>query len=538
MASRCRMLRDLIEKPELGFLMEAHNGLSAKIAEEAGFDAIWASGLSMSAALGVRDNNEATWTQLLEVLEFMADATSIPILVDGDTGFGDFNTMRRVVRKLESRGVAGVCIEDKLFPKTNSFIRGESQPLADIDEFAGKIRAGQDAKTDEDFVIVARVEAFIAGWGLSEALRRAEAYHEAGADAILMHSSRSEPDEVLSFARQWDNRCPVILVPTKYYTTPTDVFRQHNIAAVIWANHLMRTCITAMRQTAKSIFDQQNLIEVEDRVCSVKEVFALQGADELLDAERMYLPGKEDSVQAIVLAFTRGEEMGTLTADRPKAMVPVGGKPILHSIVETFRRAGIKRVGVAVGYRGDSVHADGIEKLPCQSDGRRDDVLALRDCRDALSGETLICYGDVLFRKFIASSLADCNADFAIMVDTAWRQSRNRDRLADYVVCDRDPASVGFYETIRLCEVTEDADADGVVGEWMGFLRLSKTGSEICRKLIDDWLAEDPSPKDADMAALLNRLVAAGHEIKVLTTAGHWIDCDSIADAVEGGEFA
>ena len=98
--------------------MEAHNGLSARIVEQSGFKGIWASGLSMSAALGIRDNNEASWTQLLETVEFMSDSTSIPILLDGDTGYGTFNNFRRLVRKLEQRDIAGVCIEDKLFPKT------------------------------------------------------------------------------------------------------------------------------------------------------------------------------------------------------------------------------------------------------------------------------------------------------------------------------------------------------------------------------------------------------------------------------------
>ena len=136
--TRFAALRHELLSPTLSFLMEAHNGLSAKIVEEAGFAGIWASGLSISAALGVRDNNEASWTQVLEILEFMADATSLPILVDGDTGYGNFNNVRRLVRKLCQRGIAGVCIEDKLFPKTNSFI-GEAQPLADIDEFCGRI---------------------------------------------------------------------------------------------------------------------------------------------------------------------------------------------------------------------------------------------------------------------------------------------------------------------------------------------------------------------------------------------------------------
>src|SRR5688500_19649588 len=162
---KTRQFRAMLNSPELEFLMEAHNGLSARIVEEAGFKGIWASGLSISAAMGVRDNNEASWTQVLETVEFMSDAVAIPILLDGDTGFGNFNNVRRLVRKLEQRGVAALCIEDKLFPKTNSFIDGDKQQLADVDEFCSRIKAGKDAQGDDDFAIITRVEAFIAGWG-------------------------------------------------------------------------------------------------------------------------------------------------------------------------------------------------------------------------------------------------------------------------------------------------------------------------------------------------------------------------------------
>ena len=127
----------MLYSEELEFLMEAHNGISSRVAEEAGFNGIWGSGLALSAQFGVRDNNEASWTQIVDMVEFMSDVTSIPILLDGDTGYGNFNNMRRLVRKLEQRGVAGVCIEDKLFPKTNSFIEGR-QDLASIEEFSGK----------------------------------------------------------------------------------------------------------------------------------------------------------------------------------------------------------------------------------------------------------------------------------------------------------------------------------------------------------------------------------------------------------------
>jgi phosphoenolpyruvate phosphomutase len=240
--------------------------------------------------LGVRDSNEASWTQVLEVLEFMSDNTNIPILLDADTGYGNFNNARRLVKKLEQRGVAGACIEDKLFPKTNSLLDDRKQPLADVSEFSMKIKAMKDTQRDPDFCVVARVEAFIAGWGLEEALKRANAYADAGADAILMHSKKSDPSDIEAFMKAWNNRAPVIIVPTKYYKTPTKVFQDLGISMVIWANHNLRASISAMQQTSKQIFDDNSLINIENRVASVKEVFRLQNDKELSKAEEKYLP--------------------------------------------------------------------------------------------------------------------------------------------------------------------------------------------------------------------------------------------------------
>ncbi len=282
--------KQLLQSPTLEFLMEAHNGLSAKIVQETGFKGIWGSGLAISAALGVRDNNEASWTQVLEVVEFMSDATAVPLLLDADTGYGNFNNVRRLVRKLEQRGVAAMCLEDKLFPKTNSFIRGEEQPLAQVEEFAGKIKAAKDTQQDPDFCVVARVEALIAGWGMEEALRRAEAYHRAGADAILMHSKQSTPDEILEFMGLWKNTAPVVIVPTMYYSTPVSAFEAAGVSVVIWANHLVRASITAMQTTAARIYQDRSLMGVEKEIASVKEIFRIQGEEEMSQAEAKYLP--------------------------------------------------------------------------------------------------------------------------------------------------------------------------------------------------------------------------------------------------------
>jgi phosphoenolpyruvate phosphomutase len=287
---RTSRLKALLNSGKLEFLLEAHNGLSARIVEEAGFKGIWASGLTISAALGVRDSNEASWTQVLEVVEFMSDASNIPILLDGDTGYGNFNNVRRLIRKLEQRRVAGVCIEDKLFPKTNSFINGEHQPLAQIEEFVGKIKAAKDSQHDSNFCLVARIEALIAGWGMAEALKRARAYHDAGADALLVHSKLSQPTEILEFMGHWGDTCPVLIVPTMYYRTPVQQFAEAGVSVAIWANHLMRGSIRTMQSIAREVYETQSVLPVEERIVPVKEVFRLQRTEELSAAELLYLP--------------------------------------------------------------------------------------------------------------------------------------------------------------------------------------------------------------------------------------------------------
>ena len=151
--SKSAKLRALLESSELEFIMEAHNGISAQIVEQAGFKGIWGSGLAMSAQYAVRDSNEISWTQIVDMLEFMSDATDIPILLDGDTGYGNFNNMRRLVKKLEQRGIAGVCIEDKLFPKTNSFIDGERHWLM-LMNFVARSKPAKTVKMIQIFALL------------------------------------------------------------------------------------------------------------------------------------------------------------------------------------------------------------------------------------------------------------------------------------------------------------------------------------------------------------------------------------------------
>lgn len=528
-------LRNMLRGDGLHFLMEAHNGLSAKIAEEAGFEGIWGSGLSISAALGVRDNNEASWTQVLEVVEFMADATRVPILLDGDTGYGNFNSARRLVTKLEQRGVAGVCIEDKLFPKTNSFIRGTAQPLADMHEFAGKIRAMKEAQRDEDFVVVARVEALIAGHGMAAALERGECYRQAGADAVLIHSSKKNAAEILEFKKEWGDRLPLVIVPTKYYTTPTEVFREAGFKIVIWANHLMRSALATMQETAKQIFQDQSLINVEEKVAPLAEVFRLQGEPELEKAEKAYLPRGGAVARGIVLAAGRGDELGELTKDRPKCMLPVSGKPILGHILDAYRSANVRDLVVVRGFAKNAVNLTGATYVDNDAFASTGELASLACAKAHLDGPCLVSYGDVLFKKHVLDELFDAEGDFVVAVDSLAAAAGDKPRRADWAVCSEPHSRKTLLGDVTLKDMTSSPDAAGITGEWTGLLKLSAAGS----KVVTDVLAKLPEAELAKLSIpdLLRRLVKDGHAVKVVYSRGGWLDVDTVTDLVRGSAF-
>jgi phosphoenolpyruvate phosphomutase len=533
--------RDLLHSAELEFICEAHNGLSAKICEEAGFRGLWASGLCLSAQFGVRDSNEASWTQVLEMLEFMADATSIPILLDGDTGYGNFNNMRRLVMKLEQRDISAVCIEDKLFPKTNSFINSRAQPLADMDEFCGKIKAAKDAQRDDEFAVIARVEALIAGWGQREALKRAAAYRAAGADGILIHSAKSTADEILEFKREWGDRGPVVIVPTKYYSTPTDIFRDSGFSIVIWANHILRAAVSTMQATAKELVENEHLLDIEHRVATVSEVFRLQGADELSDAEQRYLPQRSSKTRAIVLAASRGKELGELTESIPKAMVKIGNRPLLEQILRSYSQSGVTAVSVVRGYRKETVNVRGIDYIDNDEYETTGELYSLALALESLSGDSddlVVSYGDVIFRRYILDALLETKDELVIAVDASWQDSVNRERDADYVNCSMPNSRQAFYKSVRLHRMGENLDPVTIHGEWIGMLKVSRDAvpriREVTKAIMD---RPDGSGRSAKMLDLLNELVARGERIRVLYTTGHWLDVDSVQDVIAASSF-
>lgn len=533
-------LRHLLYRQELSVLMEAHNGLSAKIVAQAGFAGVWASSLTVSAALGVRDSNEASWTQVLEVLEFMSDATDVPILMDGDTGYGNFNNVRRLVTKLCQRGIAGVCLEDKVFPKTNSLIGG-NQELVSIGEFCGKIKAAKDSQRDSDFCVVARIEALIAGLGMDEAWKRARAYQEAGADAILLHSRRTDAREIFRFMEGWDGACPVVIVPTTYYRTPISAYRKAGISTLIWANHTLRASIAAMRRACDEIHRHSTPAGVIPEMAPIKDIFDLVGNRELAEAEKQYLAPEVMKGSAVILAASRGSHLGELTQDQPKCMIDVRGEPILRHLINTFQKCGVSNVGVVCGYRPDRVDASPCSVFINSDYGKNGEVASLACARTMLDGPCLISYGDILFRRFILEAIQSVKGDIVLAVDGLAAAADYRDgaRARDFVQASR-PFGGDYLqeqEPAQLRTIGNQLEPDQVSGEWMGLVALSAKGSRAVDAQLD-CMEKDGSLGQASMLDLFHAMIQKGQKIDVVYFAGNWMDVDDMADLAQARNFA
>jgi phosphoenolpyruvate phosphomutase len=285
-----KLLRDGMATRGLLHIMATHSPLSARLAEEAGFDGLWASGFELSALYGLPDMSLVTMTQHLEMLRCITGRSSLPVIADIDTGFGNALNVIHAIREYERAGAAAVVIEDKTFPKVTSLVAAGRQELARPEEFQGKIAAAIDARRDPDFLVIARTEALIAGLGQDEALKRAAAYEEAGADMILIHSKSKTPDEVESFVRAWDGKAPVVIVPTAYpEMNATRIRALGKIGMVIYGNHAIRAAVTAMQDVFAAIRADEGIHAVQGRIVPVEEIFRLQGMDEAKAQEKRFL---------------------------------------------------------------------------------------------------------------------------------------------------------------------------------------------------------------------------------------------------------
>ncbi len=284
---RRKRLRKLIKLCPIVKTLEVHSGLTGLIAEKTvafhdgeidQFDAMWLSSLCDSTAKGKPDIELVDMSSRLRTVDDILEVTTKPIILDGDTG-GLIEHFTYNVRTLERMGISAVIIEDKTGLKKNSLFGTEVKQTQDsIESFCEKIRAGKRAQREEDFMIIARIESLILDKGMDDALSRAAAYVEAGADGIMIHSRKKEADEIFEFCnkfRKTDKETPLVAVPTSYNAVTEEELCQHGVNIVIYANQLTRSAFPAMQKTAADILTYHRAKEVDERLMPIKDIITL-----------------------------------------------------------------------------------------------------------------------------------------------------------------------------------------------------------------------------------------------------------------------
>ena len=525
--------------PRILLAAGAHDALSAKLAEEAGFDAIWASGFGISAVQAVPDANILTLTETLEAVRRICDAVRIPVVADCDNGYGNAINVIRTVLEFERAGAAGICIEDNDFPKRCSFYSGVRRELVQIAEHARKIEAATGARRSADFFVIARTEALIAGLGMEEALARAGAYAKAGADAVLIHSKAADFAELRAFAAAWDGKVPLVAVPTTYPTVAAAELEAAGFRLAIFANQALRSAIVAMRSTLGEIRRSGRAAGVEERIARLDEVYALVGVPELKANEERYLFAGEEAPRAVILAAGFEPQLMPLIQDRPKTMLDVKGQTILERQVAALGAFGVRDVTVVRGYKKEQVVVPGVRYVDNDRYRETGELHSLFSAAHALAGPCVVLYGDILFEPTILERLLRSTADVAVVVDRAFRDAQQAGIVPaggpfDLVVTETPANGRRFVAPeggSRVLRIGPDVPAAEAHGEFIGMALFSARGAERLRAVHAELEAERAEGLErASITQILQTLVDRGETVTAVDVHKGWMEVDSFED--------
>ena len=317
-----------------------------------------------------------------------------------------------------------------------------------------------------------------------------------------------------------------------------EVFRQHKISLVIWANHLIRTNIAAMQATARTLFESESLVDLEGRVATVSEIFRLQGADELLEAEKIYAKSARQDTSAIILAASRGQGMDELTRSRPKVMIPVAGKTVLRRHVDRFKVQGINNITVVGGYQSDAIDVQGASLVINDDWENSDELVSLTCALDSFAADTVLIYGDLVFRSYILNNLMDWDGELLVVVDSSPLDDVQGNKH-DLAYCSAPDDRAMYQQRVTLQQISSAGDWNGRKpdGRWIGMMRARGAGKTHLLEALEQLRAGDGFD-GMGMPDLINRLVLNGHAPQVQYISGHWMDINNLEDLQRAGDFA
>lgn len=565
--NKAAQLRKLLSEKSILKVMGAHNALGAKLIEAAGFDAVWSSGFEIATAHGVPDADFLSRAENLSIASIINAATKLPVICDCDTGYGTASHAMHLVKQYESAGLAAVVIEDKRFPKVNSFIPGR-QELAKIEEFVGKLEAMKAARSSEDGILIfARIEALIAGWGVEEAYRRAVAYKEAGADGLVIHSKSKKADEIFAFAQIWNKNykdtCPLIAIPTTYPGVTAEELAANGFKIAIYANQGIRASIRAMKKVMTQIVKDGTTQNIEQEISPMDEVFALQGMADFQENEKQF----GDKITAVIPAAADHKsqpELASLLENRPLCMVPIAGKSLLSRQLEILSSVGISDFRVVTGYQKEIIESAYSKTLVRSFLGHQAKLIyndeyavcgsasslmrGLLDC----SGKTLVCYSDIIWgHSTLLQDLLPNTDSITIVIDKGYKSLPRRDKQLDLVITksdsNEDPYAAALRGQVRNLQsdkikiiesIGKNISKERAGYEFIGMMLLSKEGVKALSSLwrdaqsefYDKKFFEADNIRKASVTDLLQHAINKGMEIRGFVIEHGWSELYSRED--------
>ena len=559
-------LKALLSKKEIVRALEAHNGLSGIIANNAciegqsnqipvqrEFDAIWESSLTDSASKGHPDIEVVSFDSRLQSINEILAVTHKPMIVDGDTG-GDANNFEYMVTKLERAGVSAVIIEDKVFPKRNSLEPGVQQMLQEPEIFSQKIQRGKSVQISTDFMIIARLESLIAGKSMDDALFRAQAYLEAGADGVMIHSKEKTPAQIMEFAEHYQKmtqkincKKPMVCVPTTYNTITEDELRAAGFDIIIYANHLLRSANKAMEETARTILLNQRSFEVDPTCSPVREIFQTVGFLEVKEKDKLDKNNK--NIPIIIPAAGEDPSLSSILNGKPKSMFEIAGKTLLDWQISALNNNNLTNITVITGYKGREMKAEGITFQENKNHKRDSELHSLMEARKKMTTGFIMLYSDILFEDSIMSKILTCQEDIVLVVDNTMQyHAPEANKIQDFIISKNKHLTtrrkINFACENIVSKIGSKLNTETATHEFIGLAKFTKTGAEQLLQTYEDCiknyhgkLQEADSINQFKFTDLIQEMIDRGYVVNFLEIHKGWLEIHSTEDIELANHF-
>jgi len=530
---RISSLKKILEKKGNAVGLEAHSGLSGIVVEKSEFDFVWESSLTDSASKGLPDASIVSNESRLHTIEEILNVTTKPMIVDGDTG-GDEDNFRFLVKRLENQGVSAVIVEDKIFPKRNSFGGTVGAGMEDPDTFSKKLLIGMNTKSTSDFLIIARLESLIAGLGMEETMSRTEKYINSGIDGIMIHSKLKTPDEIIEFIPKYEALCSklgrrpyLIAVPTTYNSISDKELIDLGVDIIIHANHLSRASFQSMLDTAKLISESGRSLESDENIASVKELFSAVGYDKILERDSEKTP----NISAIIASAGNQSD-----DDKPRSLVNISGKPLVYHQIETLKKVGIENIVMTVNDldKFEDIQNSGAKIIESNFPEEKKLLHSIMSADKYLNDHTLITYGDILFNEKIISSLISSKEDIVIAADSSYRYHKhNVDKKLELVSYSEKKSSsnrrqLKMSELHQISRLGKNLDIESAEAEFIGIAYFSPKGIKDLKQSFS--MMSDMGSSEGLLIDVLNFMIKKGIKINSMEFDGGWIELHTKED--------